>query len=106
MQLEWPFAGSLQLSNGVWMPRWGLGTTMLNGPAGEAAITEALRLGYRLLDTAQAYGNEAELGSALKRSGVPREEVFIATKRPGCRAQPAWCSQKTQNSDTFANSEL
>lgn len=44
-------------------------------------MLEALRLGYRLLDTAQAYENEAELGRALARAALPRAEVFIATKR-------------------------
>eukprot|EP00435_Cladocopium_sp_Y103_P011415 s1202_g3.t1 len=71
---------SLRLSNGLEMPRLGLGTTMLNGKKGKEAIVQALHMGYRLIDTAQAYENEAEVGQAWQLSKLPREEIFIATK--------------------------
>ncbi|CAE7551148.1 unnamed protein product [Symbiodinium natans] len=71
---------SIHLSNGLEMPMLGLGTTMLNGENGKGAILAALREGYRLIDTAQAYGNEAEVGEAVLESGLPRSEIFIATK--------------------------
>lgn len=62
------------------MPRLGLGTTMLNGKKGKEAIVQALHMGYRLIDTAQAYENEVEVGEAWQLSKLPREEIFIATK--------------------------
>lgn len=68
------------LSNGLKMPSLGLGTTMLNGEKGEEAIRQALELGYRMIDTAQAYENEMEVGRAVVASGIPRKEIFIATK--------------------------
>jgi diketogulonate reductase-like aldo/keto reductase len=71
------------LSNGVPVPRLGFGTWQI--PEGEAAYdatAEALRLGYRHLDTARAYGNEASVGRAVRDSGIPREEVFVTTKLP------------------------
>ena len=58
----------------------GLGTWQLRGQAGERAILDALELGYRLLDTARMYENEDIVGSAVKKSGLPRREVFITTK--------------------------
>ncbi|CAK9004038.1 Glyoxal reductase (GR) (Methylglyoxal reductase) [Durusdinium trenchii] len=83
---------SVRLSNGLDMPRLGLGTTMLNGEKGKEAILEAFRLGYRLVDTAQSYGNEAELGSAWRSSGLPRHQLFLVTKLSedeGCRRKRA-----------------
>lgn len=70
----------ITLNNGVPMPMVGLGTWQLRGQAGERAILDALELGYRLLDTARMYENEDIVGSAVKKSGLPRREVFITTK--------------------------
>lgn len=70
----------ITLNNGAPMPMVGLGTWQLRGPAGERAILDALELGYRLLDTARMYENEDIVGSAVKKSGLPRREVFITTK--------------------------
>lgn len=70
----------ITLNNGAPMPMVGLGTWQLRGPAGERAILDALKLGYRLLDTARMYENEDIVGSAVKKSGLPRREVFITTK--------------------------
>ena len=58
------------------IPQIGLGTYALN----EKSILTGLNNGYRLLDTAWQYGNESEIGRAIKMSGIPREEVFITTK--------------------------
>jgi diketogulonate reductase-like aldo/keto reductase len=66
--------------HGVRVPALGLGTFGLTGPDGIRSIRTALDLGYRLLDGAQRYGNEAEVGQAVAESGVPREEVFLTTK--------------------------
>lgn len=62
------------------MPALGLGTWELRGRTARRVVESALELGYRHLDTAQAYGNEAELGRSLESSGVPRDEVFLVTK--------------------------
>lgn len=71
------------LNDGIEIPAIGLGTYRLEGPAGEDAIVHGLELGYRLLDTAVNYGNEREVGAAVRRSGAPREEVLITSKLPG-----------------------
>lgn len=71
------------LNDGNSLPAIGFGTYPLRGEDGIAAITSALEVGYRLLDTAVNYGNESEVGEALRRSGLPREEVLIASKLPG-----------------------
>lgn len=62
------------------IPRIGLGTYRLTGPEGQAAIAQALALGYRHLDTARMYGNEVEVGRALRAAAVPREAVHVTTK--------------------------
>jgi diketogulonate reductase-like aldo/keto reductase len=69
------------LADGNEMPLLGLGVWQVpNGPECEQAVRFALELGYRHLDTAQAYGNEESVGRALRDSGVARDEVFITTK--------------------------
>ena len=65
------------------MPAIGLGTYKLRGEDGIDAIVSALQIGYRLLDTALNYENEREVGEAIRRSGVPRDQVFVTTKLPG-----------------------
>lgn len=62
------------------MPRLGLGTFRLQGQQAIDSVRNGLELGYRHIDTAQIYGNEAEVGSALAAAGVPRGEVFVTTK--------------------------
>src|SRR3954469_9039297 len=72
---------SVTLNNGVQMPLLGFGVFQIADLAEcERAVTDALGVGYRLLDTAASYGNEEAVGNAIKRSGVPREELFITTK--------------------------
>ncbi|KUN24940.1 aldo/keto reductase [Streptomyces antibioticus] len=71
------------LNNGTNFPAIGLGTWPLDDADAERAVTEALRLGYRLVDTATNYRNEAGVGLGVARSGVPREEVVVTTKLPG-----------------------
>ncbi len=71
----------LMLHNGVKIPVFGFGTYQL--PAGKEAVdavSHALKTGYRLIDTAEIYGNEAEVGEAVRTSGIPRDELFITTK--------------------------
>ncbi|MEQ6900811.1 aldo/keto reductase [Nocardioides sp. YIM 152588] len=71
------------LNDGTDLPAIGFGTYPLTGAEGEAAIRGALDAGYRLLDTAVNYGNEEEVGRALRASGVPRDEVWLTSKIPG-----------------------
>ena len=69
------------LNNGVSVPPVGYGVfRMTDAATCEEAVVEAIRAGYRLIDTAAAYGNEEAVGRAIRRSGVPREELFITTK--------------------------
>ncbi|HEV7963949.1 MAG TPA: aldo/keto reductase [Actinoplanes sp.] len=78
--------GSVPLSGGPAMPLLGFGTWQIRGKAAYEAVREALEAGYRHLDTATMYGNEAEVGRALRDSGVPRDDVFVTTKIPPERA--------------------
>ncbi|MDQ6804720.1 MAG: aldo/keto reductase [Actinomycetota bacterium] len=75
------------LADGNQIPRLGLGVWQVrDGPECVEAVRWALELGYRHIDTAQAYGNEASVGRGLRESGVPREEVFLTTKfYPGAK---------------------
>lgn len=72
-----------ELADGTLLPDIGFGTYPLRGEEGVAAISSALEVGYRYLDTAVNYENEREVGEALRHSGLPRDEVRIATKIPG-----------------------
>ncbi|MFG1816871.1 aldo/keto reductase [Kribbella sp. NPDC049174] len=76
-----------KLSNGAEIPVVGLGVWQVpDGPECERAVAAALETGYRLIDTAQAYGNESSVGRAIRSSGIPREEIFLTTKfYPGKR---------------------
>jgi len=71
---------------GVSMPMIGFGTWQLRGRAGREALRSALEVGYRHIDTATMYGNEADVGHALAASGLARDEVFVTTKLPSGRA--------------------
>jgi diketogulonate reductase-like aldo/keto reductase len=71
---------TLVLNNGVEMPAIGLGVFQTPPDVTTAAVEEALRLGYRHIDTAAAYANEREVGEGIRRSGVARDDVFIETK--------------------------
>ena len=69
------------LNNGVKMPQLGFGVYQIKDPAQcEQAVLDAISVGYRLIDTAASYGNEEAVGHAIRKCGVPREELFITTK--------------------------
>lgn len=71
------------LNNGVVIPKVGFGTWQIpDGDAAYAAVSDALELGYRHIDTAYAYGNERSVGRAVRDSGLAREEVFVTSKLP------------------------
>jgi diketogulonate reductase-like aldo/keto reductase len=72
---------AVTLNNGVKMPILGFGVFQVPDPAlCETAVSQALEVGYRLIDTARSYGNEKAVGDALRKSGIPREELFVTTK--------------------------
>jgi diketogulonate reductase-like aldo/keto reductase len=72
-----------QLNDGTTIPPIGFGTAGLRGEDAVRAVTSALENGYRLIDTAVNYENEAEVGEAIRRSGVPRDEIVVTSKIPG-----------------------
>ncbi|WP_371668665.1 aldo/keto reductase [Streptomyces sp. NBC_00289] len=71
---------TVTLNNGVEMPVLGFGVYQIPPEQTEQAVVDALAAGYRLLDTAAAYGNEEAVGRAIRSSGIPREELFVTTK--------------------------
>ena len=70
----------LKLNNGIQMPLLGFGTFLLGGETCENAVAAAIDAGYRLIDTAEAYGNEEAVGNGIARSGIDRKELFLVTK--------------------------
>lgn len=70
----------ISLSNGVKMPQLGYGVYQIGKSECERCVADALNVGYRLIDTAQSYFNEEEVGNAIAKSGIPRQEIFLTTK--------------------------
>ena len=70
----------LTFNNGIQMPIVGFGTFMLSGETCTQSVVSAINSGYRMIDTAEAYGNEREVGEGIKQSGINREELFLVTK--------------------------
>lgn len=68
------------LANGIMIPKLGLGTWFIEDDQAAEAVRSAVKLGYRLIDTAQAYGNERGVGEGVRTCGIPREELFVASK--------------------------
>ena len=71
---------TIKLNNGVEMPVLGYGVFLVNSEECERCVLDAIEVGYRLIDTAQAYYNEDGVGRAIEKCGVPRNELFITTK--------------------------
>jgi 2,5-diketo-D-gluconate reductase A len=71
---------AVRLNNGLQMPMLGFGTNTLTGDIGERCVADAISAGYRLIDTAHIYGNEAAVGAGIKKSGINRKELFITSK--------------------------
>lgn len=89
------------LNNGVKMPMAGIGTFLLTPDKAEASVLSALQCGYRLIDTANAYVNEKAVGRAMKKSGIPRDEIFLETKLwPAFYEQPDAVEKTLQRLDT------
>lgn len=74
------FNEAYTLTNGIRIPKLGLGTWFIDDDKAAQAVREAVKLGYRLIDTAQAYGNERGVGEGVRTCGVPREQLFVASK--------------------------
>jgi diketogulonate reductase-like aldo/keto reductase len=72
-----------RLNDGTTLPPIGFGTSGLRGEEAITVVSQALENGYRLIDTAVNYGNEIEVGEAIRRSGVPRDEIVVTSKIPG-----------------------
>lgn len=70
----------ITLNNGVKIPQLGLGTWFIDDDKVADAVKEAVKLGYRHIDTAQAYGNERGVGEGIRNCGIPREELFVVSK--------------------------
>lgn len=70
----------VNLNNGIKMPILGYGVYQVSNEECERCVLDAISMGYRSIDTAQAYGNEEAVGNAIRKCGVPREELFITTK--------------------------
>ena len=71
---------SYTLPNGVQIPKLGLGTWFINDKAAPEAVRQAVKLGYRHIDTAEAYANEAGVGEGIRTCGIPREQIFVNSK--------------------------
>ena len=72
----------LKMNDGNSVPALGFGTYKLNGSAGVETMVNAIQAGYRLLDSAFKYENEGAVGEAIRRSGVPREDLLVTSKGP------------------------
>jgi 2,5-diketo-D-gluconate reductase A len=75
-----PLSPTIRLANGVPMPQIGLGTWPMKDAEAATAVRSALQQGYRLVDTAENYGNETGVGEGLRSAGVPRAELFVTSK--------------------------
>ena len=93
-----PDVPSIRLANGVEMPVLGLGTWPMDDRQAERTVAAAIDAGYRLLDTAEAYGNERGVGRGIRASGVDRDELFVTTK-----FNRRWHGEREVR-ETFANS--
>ncbi|WP_010156718.1 aldo/keto reductase [Leucobacter chromiiresistens] len=87
---------NLPLNNGTAIPQLGSGVFLVEPGEAEGVVATALEVGYRHIDTASVYGNEAEVGRALASSGIARDELFVTTK--------LWNSDQTGAADAFAES--
>jgi 2,5-diketo-D-gluconate reductase A len=84
-ELPVPAVPTVRLNNGVEIPQLGFGVFLVKPEECVEAVSTALEVGYRHIDTAQGYGNEKEVGEAVRRSGLPREEVFLTSKLDNSR---------------------
>jgi len=94
------------LNTGAKIPKIGFGTWQTpDGDVAYNSVLSALRTGYRHIDTARVYGNEASVGRAIKDSGVPREEIFLTTKLPADIKDASKVQETFQTSLTTLNAD-
>ncbi len=74
------FEETYTMNTGLTIPKLGLGTWFIDDDKAAEAVRQAVKIGYRNFDTAQAYGNEAGVGEGIRTCGVPREELFVGSK--------------------------
>lgn len=86
-----------EIAPGVFMPMSGMGTWQYNSSEAEASVSMGLAYGVRSFDTAQIYGNQDGVGAALRKSGVPREEIFLTTKVNGGQGEQGTIEAHEQN---------
>ena len=82
---------TIQLNNGVEMPALGFGVFRLSPAECERCVLDAIEIGYRSIDTAQDYKNEEGVGAAIKKCGIPRDQLFITTKVWPTMSTCCWC---------------
>lgn len=94
---------NIKLNNGLEMPILGFGVYQINPSQTETAVSTALKVGYRLIDTAEYYRNEAETGKAIAESGLPRKDIFITTKLPPQSSYEAAKARIQESADAIGN---
>ena len=75
------FNETMKLSNGVVVPQLALGTWLIDDAVVADAVVSAIKIGYRHIDTAQAYGNERGVGEGVRKCGIARDEIFVTSSR-------------------------
>ena len=85
----------ITLNNGVTIPQLGFGVFQITPGDTEKTVAQALEIGYRHIDTAQMYGNEAQVGAAVAASGIPRDEIFVTSKLNNNAHDPAVAREAT-----------
>ena len=93
-----PMIQHLPLISGHTIPQFGFGTYKLVGEDAYHGVLDALEIGYRHIDTAQMYGNEAEVGAAIETSKIPRDEIFLTTKVDNSNHEPERAAASIQRS--------
>ncbi|MFT4088014.1 MAG: aldo/keto reductase [Gordonia sp. (in: high G+C Gram-positive bacteria)] len=89
---------SIELNNGTTIPQLGFGVFQIAPADTKAAVLDALEVGYRHIDTAQMYGNEREVGEAIRESGIPRDDIFVTTKLNNNAHEPQAARDATSRS--------
>ena len=98
------FNETFELNNGVKIPKLALGTWMIDDRIVADAVKNAIKIGYRHIDTAQAYGNERGVGEGVRNSGIPREEIFVTSKVAA--ENKSYASAKASIDETIAKMNI
>ena len=98
------FNDTFELNNGVKIPKLALGTWLIDDGIVADAVVNAIKIGYRHIDTAQAYGNERGVGEGVRNSGIPREEIFVTSKVAA--ENKSYASAKASIDETIAKMNI